>query len=536
MEINLEKIPSFVRLKNFGKKNLNILIDVKLDIPNKTLLNPSKLDLKNKEKYGLLGKNGVGKTLLMESIHKRDAVFSNIPPYISTFILKQELEKDDRTPFQFVLDSNKELNWLIKAEKIALGRYESEEYENYLDKYEDLLENLEYRLREINANKSENDVVDILIGLGFNEDEIKTKKYDEFSGGWKMRISLACGLFNKPDLLILDEPTNHLDINAVIWLENYLEEYEKSLLIVSHDTNFLNNICNHIIHFSNKELKYYKGNYYSFLRATEEERKILEKDKRKNKLKSKKEKSPPKEKSININLLIPEKLSETAIVKFENVDFSYPNFIEGLNFCEGQNNTMFQNLDFGIYMDSKIGFMGSNGTGKSTIIKLIKGELKEKNGHIWRNQNLRVSYFNQHHFDKFNNMEQTPIEFLMKSHKISSEYETRCYLARFGIKDKQPLQPISTFSGGQKSLIALADIIYNNPHILLLDEPTNHLDIESIDSLLKGLINYKGAIILISHNQYVIESLVQELWIFKNFKIKRFKGSFNEYKSKKIFS
>jgi ATPase subunit of ABC transporter with duplicated ATPase domains len=284
--------------------------------------------------------------------------------------------------------------------------------------YNITLEDVETRLRELKTYKMEYMATKILVGLGFNINDIANKDSTTFSGGWRMRLKLACALFNKPDFLILDEPTNHLDINAVIWLEYYLSKYNQGLLIVSHDIGFLNEIIDNVISFSDKNLKYYKGNYDSYLKQLKLEQQTADNEARKNKKKkNKKVKNLPTEKPVHITLNPVETLTETAIIKIQNVSFSYID------------KSMFKDLDLGIYMDSRIGFIGPNGSGKSTLLKLIRGKLLETAGHIWRNNDLRISYFDQHHIDKFKDLDQTPIDFMIKTHNISSPHDARCYLA-----------------------------------------------------------------------------------------------------------
>ncbi len=504
--------PAYVRIGTYRGRNRDININVQLSIPTKSLLNITPLKILHDKKYGLVGRNGVGKSMLMKYIHNRDDPFIDIPDYISTYMVEQEISNDERTPLQIVLESHIEREWLLKTQNHLINNDTETEYDYSID-------DIETRLREIESYKAEARATTILLGLGFNIKDIINKKALEFSGGWRMRISLACGLFQEPDLLILDEPTNFLDIPAVIWLEDYLTKYKKGLLLASHDVEFLNSTVNKIIHFHNETLTYYKGNYDTFIKTKDLNTIIPNK---------KKKKKPiiiiPKEEPVpNISFPIPSKMPETAVIKIQNVSFSY------------DDNPMFSNLEFGIYMNSRIGLIGSNGTGKSTIMKLIRGKLKEKTGYIWRDDNLRISYFNQHHVDKFDDFELTPLQYFMNKSNSSSEHDIRCYLAKFGIKNKQSLQKISTLSGGQKSRLALADIAYNDPHILLLDEPNSHLDIDTSKSLIKGLKDFKGAIVLISHDQHIIESIVDELWILEHndteYSLEKFDGTFLDYKN-----
>ena len=544
--------PDYVFLKgtSFSSKNKDKSKDIKIEnftlqVPGKVLLNNSSLTMGFGSKYGLVGKNGIGKSVLMCAISGRESgtPFGTIPANIRILHVQQEVPGNDLTPLETVLNADIERLWLLQEEERLLNEKEkepelNEDGEEIEPPYD--LNDIYERMREIEANKAESRALKILKGLGFLEDEMRIKTTKEYSGGWRMRISLATALFLQPDLLILDEPTNHLDLNAVIWLEHYLMGWKRSLLLVSHDTSFLNNVCDHIVHFTNQTLTTYRGDYGSFLKALKMKENAAEKQKRIEKAQQQKDKKKGQEKKkVKEPQLTKQERAvkelegkapvfefpdpgdfETCAVQFDDVHFKY----------ETAKSEIFRKLQFGIYLDSRIGLVGPNGTGKSTLMKLIDGELKETSGFISRDRQLRVGRFHQHHVDVLP-MDLSSIEYMQQVFPTAQVQEIRQFLGRFGLKGDTPKQKIVTLSGGQKSRLVFAEICWKKPHLLLLDEPTNHLDADSIDSLIEGLAEFGGGLLLISHHQHMIEEACNEIWICKgNGTIERFDGDFYEYK------
>ncbi|KAL7715114.1 GCN20-type ATP-binding cassette protein GCN3 [Entamoeba marina] len=543
----------FLKGTSFSSKTKDKVRDIKIEnfnlqVPGKVLLHDSSLTMGFGSKYGLVGKNGIGKSVLMCAISGRESgtPFGNIPANIRILHVQQEVPGNDQTPLQTVLEADIERLWLLKEEQRLTAEKDKEvevnDDEEYKEPAYDLTDIYE-RMREIETHKAEPRARKILKGLGFAEDEMATKTTKEYSGGWRMRISLATALFLQPDLLILDEPTNHLDLNAVIWLEHYLMSWKKSLLLVSHDTAFLNNVCDHIVHFSNQTLTTYRGDYHSFNKAlkmkdnSEKKKGRVEKaeaikDKKKGQAKKKKtEELTKQEKAVKelegkapVFEFPDPGVIETCAVEFDDVNFQY----------EGAKSEIFKNLQFGIYLDSRIGLVGPNGTGKSTLMKLIDGGLKETKGYISRDRQLRMGRFHQHHVDQLP-MEDTSVEYMQKAFPTAQMQEIRQFLGKFGLKGTTPLQKIQTLSGGQKSRLVFAEICWKKPHLLLLDEPTNHLDADTIDSLVDGLSEFGGGVVLISHHQHLIEAACNEIWVVHgNNTVERFDGDFQDYKQELI--
>jgi len=596
-----QKWPSYVFLKGTGfaangksKNNLRDITieDFSLQVPGKTLLKKATLTLAYGHKYGILGRNGIGKSVLLRAISERDSStpFGRIPANIRILHVQQEVTGDDRPPLDTVLAADIERTWLmaeadrltkLEEEKKKKGESapeetkkpkkhhkkhddddddvdedeDDEEEEEDEEEYDSDEENdfgnytlldIYDRMREIEAQKAIPRAMQILVGLGFQEDEIKTKPTKAYSGGWRMRIALAQALFLQPELLILDEPTNHLDLQAVIWLEAYLMKWKKTLLLVTHDASFLSNTCDHIIHYHNFTLTQYRGDYWQFLKAREVhlaglKKKLDKQDKTAAKMKELKQRQKSGKNVAGAKSKI-EKFESGEKVEMEveeavpKIMFPEPGPL-GLPVLQFQDVTfgydpakpLFKHLEFGVYMDSRIGLVGPNGAGKTTLIKLMSGDLKENSGNVARNTHLVMARFAQHHIDQLN-MDMTPLEYMQSKFGDAQTQDVRQFLGRFGLRGGMALQRIGTLSGGQRSRLVFAEICWRSPHILLLDEPTNHLDMDTIEALIDGIREFKGGVVLISHHQRLIEAACNEVWIVREGEIERFDGDFEDYK------
>ena len=506
--------------------------DFKLTINGKLLFENSSISLVYGNCYGLIGKNGCGKSTLLKQFNKICDTDK-----IKILYLDQELVLDDRTPLQYILDSNIKIK--ILQERITLIEEQIEEqYNDELDLNNELNQ-AQQELYSYNPDKEQALIKKILFGLGFTNETIE-QSCNLFSGGWQMRISLARSLYLEPDLLLLDEPTNHLDLEAIIWLGNYLLSWKKIVIVVSHNIGFINSVCDYILNVENNNLISYKGNYYKFKKSFENKMKEYKKEyeKYEKKLKEFKKKQVTKnqleefnkkhlvkrpEKDYNIIIPFLElKKFLTNIINFDNVSFSYGTILDA------NNKEIINNVSFGLSMNSKVTLVGLNGSGKSTIIKLIIGDLKPSTGEIIITNGVRIGYYNQH-FDQNLPFDKTPLEFLTKN---KNDYELiRSYLGKIKLESSAHNKLIGELSGGQKARVAIIKLILDNPHILLLDEPTNHLDIETVESLITSLQTYSGGILLITHEPELINSLETELWIMNNQtkKIEFYNNSYDSY-------
>ena len=501
-----------------NQKNI-LFTDITISVPNKTLIANSDLKITYARKYGLVGRNGSGKSTLLKYISERKIP---IDKSIDIFYVTQELDFDpNKTIFQIVSDAhrkkNKLLNKLDELTKQMENDNENDDNENDDNENDDnnmkIMEEYTKTMEKLNLidyAKDESIIRKILFGLGF-EHEQQDMKFSQFSGGWKMRVALARGLYMKPILLLLDEPTNHLDLNSVIWLTDYLvKSWKKSLIIVSHDIHFLNEICTDMIHLENNKIQYYKGNYDMFKNAYGHHKRELENEwtKIQRKVKEMQKKNAPKlevtkflEKNIMYAPIKPYKVN----IKFPQAgDIKWPS-LSLLDITFGyENKPLFENINLSLFENEKMTIVGKNGVGKSTLLEIIMGNAKPLSGEIIKDSKLRIGYYNQHLSDILPN-NKTPIEFLLAKNKNLRELDTRKLLGSVGLVGKIHTQKLGTLSGGQRARVVIALICAMNPHILLLDEPTNHLDIESIESFIEAINNFNGAVIMITHNIDVIQ-------------------------------
>lgn len=446
----------------------------------------------NGRRYGLVGPNGHGKTTLLR--HLANRAF-DIPPNIDVLLCEQEVVADDYSAVETVLRADVKRTQLLDESKQLEA-----DIENGNLKVQERLNDVYAELKAIGADSAEPRARRILAGLGFSK-SMQNRATKNFSGGWRMRVSLARALFVEPTLLLLDEPTNHLDLNAVIWLDNYLQGWKKTLLIVSHDQSFLDNVCNEIIHLDNKKLYYYKGNYSMFkkmfvqkrremikeyekqekrikeLKAHGQSKKAAEK-KTKDSLSKKQEKGKSKHQKEDLDDDKPVELLSKP--KDYIVKFSFPDPpplqppILGLHDVtfgfEGQK-PLFINVEFGIDLSSRIAIVGPNGVGKSTFLKLLVGELEPNKGDQRRNHRLRIGRFDQHSGEHLT-AEETPSEYLIRLFNLPYE-KARKQLGTFGLVSHAHTIKMKDLSGGQKARVAMAELCLAAPDVLILDEPTN---------------------------------------------------------------
>ncbi|XP_019724308.1 ATP-binding cassette sub-family F member 1 isoform X2 [Hippocampus comes] len=499
-------------------------------------------------RYGLVGPNGKGKTTLLKHIANRAL---SIPPNIDVLLCEQEVVADDTPAVQAVLKADTRRLKLLQEEKQLQARLEMGE-----DSVADRLDKVYEELRAIGAAAAEAKARRILAGLSFTP-EMQNRATKRFSGGWRMRVSLARALFMEPTLLMLDEPTNHLDLNAVIWLNNYLQGWKKTLLVVSHDQSFLDDVCTDIMHLDNQKLYYYRGNYLTFKKMYVQKQKELQKqyDKQEKKLKDLKaggKSTKQAEKQTKEALTRKqqkgkkkggqeeESQESTELLKRPKeytVKFTFPNppplsppilGLHSVDFCYEGQKPLFKNVDFGIDLESRICIVGPNGVGKSTLLLLLNGKLHPTKGEMRKNHRLKIGFFNQQYADQLN-MEENPTEYLMRNFNLPYQDGRKC-LGRFGLESHAHTIQISKLSGGQKARVVFAELSCRQPDVLILDEPTNNLDIESIDALSEAINEYKGAVIIVSHDARLITETQCQLWVVEDCSVNQIDGDFDDYK------
>eukprot|EP00127_Corallochytrium_limacisporum_P004676 Clim_evm30s172 gene=Clim_evmTU30s172 len=501
------------------------------------LIDNASIQLVGGRKYGLVARNGMGKSTLMRAISSRQLP---IPKHIRVIHVEQEVVGDDTTALQSVINSDEEYVWL-KAEEIYLKNQGADaNHKGLHEVYE--------RLTELDADGAEARAAKILFGLGFDE-EMQNKPTSDFSGGWRMRISIAQALFNQPDLLLLDEPNNHLDVEASVWLENYLRKWKNTILITSHERGFLNAVCTDIIFLHRKKLWHFRGNYDAFAQARAERMRHLWAQKKSqmnatSRLKAYIQKNQHGHKKMarqaQCRMKLLSKLEENRVeVDLDDpaIKFSFPDpeflatpilTFRDVEFGYTKDKIMFRDLNFGIDLDSRVALVGANGVGKSTLMKVLADQLTPTDGHVSKNPKARVGYFTQHHIDHVD-FEKSALNHF-RSIFDAEEQEVRKHLGGFGLSGDNALKPIKLLSGGQKSRVVFAELAWRVPHIMLLDEPSNHLDLETIEGLSTALNLWEGGLVLISHDERLIDSVCDEIWIVGNHTVTIWDGDFKSYK------
>ncbi|KAG6409839.1 hypothetical protein SASPL_127881 [Salvia splendens] len=541
----------------------------------KELLKNTSVKISHGKRYGLVGPNGMGKSTLLKLLAWRKIP---VPKNIDVLLVEQEVVGDDRTALEAVVSANEELVKLRQevaslqdASTMSTGDGDEEDDDEGNDVAEKLTELYE-KLQLMGSDAAEAQASKILAGLGFTKD-MQGRATRSFSGGWRMRISLARALFVQPTLLLLDEPTNHLDLRAVLWLEEYLCRWKKTLIVVSHDRDFLNTVCNEIIHLHDLKLHLYRGNFDDFEGGYEQRRKEAnkkseayekqlrnakrsgsrtqqEKVKDRAKFNAAKEASkskskgkvdedepvpeaPRKWKDYTVEFHFPEPTELTPpLMQLLEVSFSYPN----------REDFRLSNVDVGIDMGTRVAIVGPNGAGKSTLLNLLAGDLVPTEGEVRRSQKLRIGRYSQHFVDLLT-MDETPVQYLLRLHPeqegLSKQEAVRAKLGKFGLPSHNHLTPIAKLSGGQKARVVFTSISMSKPHILLLDEPTNHLDMQSIDALADALDEFTGGVVLVSHDSRLISRVCQDeeksqIWVVENGTVEAFPDSFEDYKDELV--
>ncbi len=483
---------------------------------------------------GLVGQNGIGKTTLFNLIDKSlglDEGTINIEKNKKVSLLEQEIPQSDLSILEYVISSDSYVQDLIN------------EFETSVDQNR-ILE-LSSILEDLDAFKDNWKASYILSGLGFHKNE-HSKKLSELSGGWRNRVGLAASLYSNPDLLLLDEPTNHLDFESVVWFENFLRDFSGTFIMISHDRQVLNNTVDHILHVENLGLNLYTGNYDQF------ESQLAQKNLAQDALYKKQQifknnvmryvnkfgAKATKAKQAQSRLRALEKLDLVdAVISERSITFTFPqpknlgSSMLLINQVEvGYNKSpVLKDINLSISNDSRIALVGANGNGKSTLIKLIYGNITPMSGQIIRNKKLKIGYFAQHQTDELD-VTKTAYEIISDLDKEKPDLFLRGVLGRFGFDKEKSETLVEKLSGGEKTRLLFCIMSYHSPDLLLLDEPTNHLDIDSRISLINSLNAFEGAIILVSHDNDIIEKVTDQILVVSDGKVESFSEDLLNYK------
>ncbi|XP_024374988.1 ABC transporter F family member 1 [Physcomitrium patens] len=502
------------------------------------LVADSTLELNYGRRYGLLGLNGCGKSTLLTAIGLREVP---IPEHMDIYHLTREIDATDMTALQAVMN--------VDSERLLLEK-EAEKLSQQDDGGGEPLERIYERLEAMDSATAEMRAAQILHGLGFTK-KMQNKKTRDFSGGWRMRIALARALFMNPTILLLDEPTNHLDLEACVWLEETLKKFERILVVVSHSQDFLNGVCTNIIHMQNKQLKFYTGNYdqYCQTRAELEENQMKQYRWEQEQISAMKEyiarfghgsaklarQAQSKEKTLAKMERggLAEKVVRDKVLTFRFTDVGklpppVLQFVD-LKFGYTPDQLIYEKVDFGVDLDSRIALVGPNGAGKSTLLKLMTGELEPLDGMVRRHNHLRIAQYHQHLAETLS-LEMSALQYMMSEYPGLEEEKMRSAIGRFGLTGKAQVMPMGNLSDGQKSRVIFAWLAWRLPHLLLLDEPTNHLDIETIDSLAEALNEWDGGLVLVSHDFRLINQVAKEIWVCEKKTITRWNGDIMDFK------
>lgn len=521
-----------------------------IEINGNTILENINFLVKNNEKVGVVGRNGSGKTTLLKAITNEyeltdgyDKLLVEKDNFKIGYVSQDNSKDENITLIDYIRDAYKSV--VDIEESIALLESElSTKYdEDVLIKYNELINS--YSLMGGYTYKKE--YVTALTKFGFSENAYN-KKMTEFSGGERTKLSLLKLILSKPDLLILDEPTNHLDINAIEWLESYLKNYKNSIILVSHDRMFLDSVCNIIYLVEYGETKRYVGNYSAYLKQRELDYEKALKDynrqkkeiKRLTDLVNKFKYKPSKASMAMSKLKMIERMTKidkpetfdnkTFHINFNPVNTSYREVLKLKDASIGYKRELF-NVSFTLEREDKLGIIGSNGTGKSTLVKTITGEILPLKGKVVMGTNVTYAYFSQQLENL--NKESTIYDEIRNAFKDMTPLEVRTLLGSFNFKGDDVFKVIKDLSGGEKVRVSLCKILNTKPNLLILDEPTNHLDLINKETILRLLDSYKGTLIIVSHDRYLIDKVCNRVLLIENNKATLYNYGYKEYLEKR---
>jgi len=511
--------------------------DLSLDRGAKNLITASSFTIHPNHKVGLVGSNGCGKSSLFAALLGElspDAGDLSLPSSWDIATVKQETPSLEQSALDYVMDGDKEFRHL--EQQLEQARTNDD------GNLEAILIN---KIDTINGYSLPARAGELLHGLGFLQNQLSNPVKD-FSGGWRMRLNLAQALISRADLLLLDEPTNHLDLDAVIWLQRWLKRFTGTLVLISHDRDFLDTVINQILHIEHQRAKLYSGNYTAFERQRAEhlaQQEVQYQKQQKeaahltafvDRFRAKASKAKQAQSRLKrlekLPNLAPAHVDSQFTFSFEQPEsLPYPLLSLTESQCGYNAKTIILN-DVGLTLvpGSRIGLLGRNGAGKSTLIKSLAGEIALLNGDRYCAQELKIGYFSQHQLEQLHSGS-SPVDHIIRAKPALGEPQARSFLGKFGFSGDQALEAVNNMSGGEKARLVLALIVLEKPQLLLLDEPTNHLDLEMRQALVMALQDFGGAIILIAHDRFLLESCVDEFYLVANGHVSDFSGDIDDY-------
>ncbi|WP_299451357.1 ATP-binding cassette domain-containing protein [uncultured Pigmentiphaga sp.] len=489
------------------------------------------------ERVGIVGPNGAGKSTLFALLNGQldpDAGELEIPASWRIASIAQEIHDTDREALDFVIDGDTRLRRL-QAERDAVDAD--------LDGLR--LAELEAELADAGAFSAQSRAEQLLIGLGFHQHEFR-QPVASFSGGWRMRLNLARALMAPSDLLLLDEPTNHLDLDAMLWLERWLAAYPGTVLVISHDTEFLDAVARTILHFDQAKLVRYKGGYEDFLTQRAERLRqsqiAYEKQQREaahlqsfiDRFKAKATKAKQAQSRVKalarMQALAPVRAAAGIDIRIPSPDHM-PDPLLSLDGVQAgyPGKPILDRVTLSVRAGARIGILGANGAGKSTLVKTLAGELTPLAGERKAARGLEVGYFAQHQLDMLDT-EASPLLHLARLAPEAREQDLRNYLGGFGFSGDFALSKVGPMSGGEKARLALALVVWKKPNLLLLDEPSNHLDVDTREALTEALAEFEGTMLLVSHDRHLLRTTVDSFWIVGDGGVREFDGDLEDYR------
>jgi ATP-binding cassette subfamily F protein 3 len=503
----------------------------------KRLFDNASLTLHDRHKGALVGANGSGKSSLFAAIRGElhpDAGTIDRPPRWTLAHVAQETPAVPTPAIDYVLDGDTELRDIERALEVS-GHDGAK------------LAELHHRYEEIGGYGAKARAATLLAGLGFSEMQ-QAQPVETFSGGWRMRLNLAQALMCRSDLLLLDEPTNHLDLDAVLWLEDWLRRYPGTLLLITHDRDFLDAVVDTTIHVDNRSLTTYAGNYSQFelLRAQQlalqqsayakQQRQIAHLREFVDRFRAKATKARQAQSRIKalekMELIAAAHVDSPFTFTFPAVDSTARQLVRLDRATLGYANAppVLREVEWGVLAGARIGLLGANGAGKSTLLKALAGTLAPLTGERVAAQQLRLGYFAQHQVEQLR-ADESPLWHLTRLEPNTREQELRDYLGGFDIRGDMATSNVERFSGGEKARLTLALIVRQRPNLLLLDEPTNHLDIEMREALTEALQDYGGALIVVAHDRHLLRATTDELWLVADGRVTPFDGDLDDYRA-----